>query len=118
VATVQAVLACGGEVGGVRLLTADGCEAVFREQWNGPIGILGVPMRLGMGYGLISPDVPLSPNPRSCFWGGWGGSLVVVDLDARLCFAYMMNKMGGGLTGDFRAFELVMTLYDALADKT
>ncbi|MEY3531518.1 MAG: hypothetical protein RLY68_520, partial [Actinomycetota bacterium] len=26
-----------------------------------------------MGYGLNSEHSPLSPNPRACFWGGWGG---------------------------------------------
>jgi hypothetical protein len=32
-------------------------------------------MRYGMGYGIFD---------RSCGWGGWGGSLVMVDLDARM----------------------------------
>ena len=33
-----------------------------------------------------------------CCFGGYGGSLVVIDVDRRITFAYVMNKMapGGG----------------------
>ena len=72
-------------------------------------------MRFGMGYGLTSPIFPLGPNPHTCFWGGWGGSLVIVDADARVCFAYVMNKMGEGTTGDLRAGKLAMATYQSLA---
>jgi hypothetical protein len=50
----------------------------------------------------MSDLIPLSPNPRSCFWGGWGGSICVVDVDAQLSVAYVMNKMAGALIGDLR----------------
>jgi CubicO group peptidase (beta-lactamase class C family) len=115
VAAVQAVMACGGEVGGVRLLSAQGCEAVFEQQAQGVDLVLGVPLRLGMGYGLSGPETPLSPNSRTCFWGGWGGSLVVADLDARTVVAYVMNRMGEGTMGDLRGVGLVFAAYGALA---
>ncbi len=38
----------------------------------------------------------LAPEGRVCFFGGTGGSLVVIDADRRMTFAYVMNKMGGG----------------------
>jgi CubicO group peptidase (beta-lactamase class C family) len=72
-------------------------------------------MRLGTGFGLMNEIVPLSPNPRSCFWGGWGGSVAVIDLDAQLSVAYVMNRMAGGLVGDLRGAMLVMTTYMSLA---
>jgi CubicO group peptidase (beta-lactamase class C family) len=68
-----------------------------------------------MGYGLPSPDLAISPNPRSCFWGGWGGSIISVDLDARVTIAYMMNRMGEGTLGDERGASLVAATYGALA---
>jgi CubicO group peptidase (beta-lactamase class C family) len=77
-------------------------EQVLVEQSNGTDKVLGVPMRFGMGFGLMSELIPLSPNPRSFFWGGWGGSIAVIDLDAELSVAYVMNKMGNGMAGDVR----------------
>ena len=55
------------------------------------------------------------PNPDTVYRGGFGGSLVIVDMDARATFGYAMNKMSGTTTGDMRAFELVLTMYDALS---
>jgi CubicO group peptidase (beta-lactamase class C family) len=115
VARLQSVLACGGEVGDVRLLSGTGCDAVFQEQAYGTDLVLGVPMRLGIGYGLNSAEMPLSPNPRTCFWGGWGGSLAVVDLDARMVVSYVMNRMGEGTTGDMRGAAVVMATHMSLA---
>ena len=76
--------------------------------------MLGLPVKHGMGYGLPGQMIPL-PSPNTCFWGGWGGSLVIADQDKRACFAYVMNKMGGGTTGDMRAFQLIMPIYQALS---
>jgi len=114
VAAVQSVLACAGEVNGVRLLSEAGCEAVLEEVSYTPDLVLGVPLRFGMGYGLNSPDTPLGPNPRTCFWGGWGGSLVLVDLDARMVVTYVMNKMGEGTLGDFRGVGIAFAAYAGL----
>ena len=114
VATAQAVLACGGEVNGTRLLSEATCDLVFREQCNGTDLVLGVPLRHGIGYGLTGELLPL-PNPRTCFWGGWGGSLIIVDLDARMTVSFVMNRMGEGTTGDDRGASIVLAAYMALA---
>ncbi len=49
------------------------------------------------------------------FWGGWGGSLAIIDVDAQLSFAYVMNRMGEGTTGDMRAAGLLLAAYRSLA---
>jgi hypothetical protein len=36
-------------------------------------------------------------------------------MDARATYAYAMNKMGGGRTGDMRAFAPISAVWDALA---
>ncbi|GGL06052.1 serine hydrolase [Sphaerisporangium melleum] len=112
VGEVQSVLACGGTARGVRLLSPEGCERVFEEQFRGTDEVLGAPMRYGMGYGL---DTGGFPGPRTCFWGGWGGSLVVNDLDARMTVAFMMNRMAGDTLGDTRAITIVTAAYEALS---
>jgi CubicO group peptidase (beta-lactamase class C family) len=108
------VLACGGELNGVRLLSEAGCEAVLEEVSYTTDLVLGVPLRFGMGYGLNSPNTPISENPRTCFWGGWGGSLILVDLDVRMVVAYVMNKMGEGTLGDLRGVEIAFSAYAGL----
>jgi CubicO group peptidase (beta-lactamase class C family) len=115
VARVHSALANGGTVDGVKLLSTEGVERIFVERCHQVDQVLGVKMRLGTGFGLMNEMVPLSPNPRACFWGGWGGSVAVLDLDARLSVAYVMNRMAGGLVGDLRGAMIVMSAYQSLA---
>jgi CubicO group peptidase (beta-lactamase class C family) len=113
VAMVQSVLAGGGEARGVRLLSSKSCDTVFEEQIDGIDLVLGMRFRFGMGYGLSTDLVPI--GPRGCFWGGYGGSLVVVDLDARLTICYVMNKMESGLAGGARGADIVLAAAVGLA---
>jgi CubicO group peptidase (beta-lactamase class C family) len=75
--------------------------------------VLDLPLRFGMGYGLASETLPM--GPRSCAWGGYGGSLVVNDLDARITIAYVMNRMESGLVGDARGAGVVTAAVMGLA---
>lgn len=115
VGLIQSVLACGGEVGGRRFLSEAGCEAVFEEQSNGPDLVLSLPIRFGMGYGLPTPDMPIGPNARACYWGGYGGSVIVIDFDRRMTIAYMMNRMESGVVGDVRGFGIIAAAQEAAA---
>lgn len=115
VAQIHTPMVCGGEANGVRLLGKETIDAVFDEQCNGTDLVLQVPFRHGIGFGLQSAELPLSPNERVCYWGGWGGSLAILDLDARMSFSYVMNKMGEGTVGDMRGAGLLMATYMSLA---
>ena len=115
VGRVHSLLACGGEVDGVRLLSQSGTDVIFEEQVSGKDEVLGVPLRFGMGFGLKSEMFPLGPNEKVCFWGGWGGSLAVIDADAKLTISYVMNRMEPDLVGDLRGGMLVFAAYQALA---
>jgi CubicO group peptidase (beta-lactamase class C family) len=76
----MSAVARGGEVDGVRLLSQDTIDLVFREQQNGIDLVRGVPLRFGIGYGLPQRDIlPWIPDERICYWGGWGGSMIVMD---------------------------------------
>jgi CubicO group peptidase (beta-lactamase class C family) len=112
VGAIQQVLACGGEANGVRLLSEKGCEVIFEEQSNGTDLVLGVPLRFGMGFGLSGDLMPI--GPRACFWGGWGGSLVIIDLDTRICITYVMNRMESGLVGDLRGAGIALAAFAAV----
>jgi CubicO group peptidase (beta-lactamase class C family) len=115
VARVMSVVACGGEVDGVRLLGPETIDVIFREQLNGIDLVLGVPLRFGIGYGLPLADaVAYIPDEKICFWGGWGGSIILMDLGRRMTVSYMMNKMGPGVVGSDRSAAYVAAVYDAV----
>jgi CubicO group peptidase (beta-lactamase class C family) len=116
VARIMSVLARGGEVDGVRLLSQDAIDVIFREQTNGIDLVLGVPLRFGIGYGLSQRDsMPWIPDEKICFWGGWGGSVIAMDLGRRMTISYMMNKMGAGIIGSDRCTEYGQAIYAAVA---
>ena len=112
VARIMSALALGGEVDGVRLVGQKTIDLIFDEQSNGIDMVLGVPLRFGIGYGLpLLETVPYLPDERICFWGGWGGSVIVMDLDRRMTISYMMNKMGPGVIGSDRSEAYVSAIY-------
>jgi CubicO group peptidase (beta-lactamase class C family) len=114
-ARVLSVVSRGGEVDGVRLLSPETIDVVFDEQSNGTDLVLGVPIRWGIGWALPLPALlPYLPTGRLCFWGGWGGSLIVCDLERRLTIAYVMNKMAPGIIGSSRSEAYVRAVYSAL----
>ena len=114
VARVLSVISLGGQAGGVRLLAPETIDVIFDEQANGTDLVLGVPLRFGIGYGLPTPQsIPYIPEGRICFWGGWGGSVIVMDTERRMTFSYMMNKMGLGIIGSDRSAAYCAAVYDA-----
>lgn len=103
-ALVQSLLACGGTVGGVRVLSPGGCERAREVQFEGEDLRLGMPARYGLGYGLFGSALG---------WGGWGGALVWVDPDERTAIAYVTNQMREP-AADNRGIELVMAAQDGI----
>mgnify|MGYP003624689284 CR=1 FL=1 len=66
----------------------------------------------GMANGkrFMSEAGPMSPalNEHSMFWGGYGGSIALIDMQAHTTVSYAMNRMEGTTTGDMRAISLAM----------
>ena len=114
VAEVHVLLANGGVAKGKRILSEAGCRKALEVQIENTDLILGTPVRFGMGFGLPGGAVPL-PNPNTIYWGGYGGSIIIIDMDARTTFSYVMNKMAGTTQGDARGFSLAMAMWGALA---
>ena len=114
IARIQSLLACGGDVNGRRIMSRAGCEAVFQQQSDGPDLAFLAPVRFGMGYALSSMGLPVPRGRRVCLWGGSGGSLIIVDFDARMTFAYAMNQLEGSPFADKRGQALVAATFVAL----
>ncbi len=104
VALVQSVMACGGAVPGLRLLSQAGCDRARQEQFNGVDRRLGMSVRWGLGYGLFGSGLG---------WDGWGGSIVMIEPGDRMAVAYVTNQMREP-AGDTRGLEVVMAAYDGL----
>ncbi|SEH60681.1 CubicO group peptidase, beta-lactamase class C family [Mycolicibacterium rutilum] len=104
----------GGAAHGVQLLRPETIDLIFSEQVDGTDVVLMVPLRFGIGFGLPSAAFPAFPEGRICFWGGWGGSMAVMDTDRRATITYVMNKMGPGTTGTERTNRYATAIYEAL----
>jgi CubicO group peptidase (beta-lactamase class C family) len=115
VARIMKAVSIGGEVDGVRLLSPDTIELIFNEQSNGVDLVLGVPLRFGIGFALPeTQSVPYIADGRRCFWGGWGGSVILMDLERRTTISYMMNKMAPGVIGSDRSEAYVTAVNECL----
>jgi CubicO group peptidase (beta-lactamase class C family) len=115
VARILSALALGGTVDGVQLLSPDTIALIFEEQSHGPDLVLGIPLRFGIGFALPETvTAPYIPQGRACYWGGWGGSVIIADLDTRTTISYMMNKMGMGIIGSDRSEAYVRAVQACL----
>jgi CubicO group peptidase (beta-lactamase class C family) len=113
VARIQSVVACGGEVDGVRILSPKTINRIFEVQSDGIDLVLGIRLKIGLGYGLPWPEaLPFVPQGRQCFGSGAGGSLVLADADRRLTVAYVMNKMVPSLPVGPIAAALLERVYE------
>ena len=108
---LQTPLACAGRAFGVDLVSEITARSVMQERISGMDLVLEAPLTFGLGFVLSRDPVRLSPNDNACYWGGWGGSSVLVDQDARLAMSFVMNKMFPGTLGDTRSFNLARQVY-------
>ena len=112
VARIMSALALGGEVDGIRLLGPETIDLIFDEQSNGMDLVLGVPLRFGIGYGLpMLETVPYLPDERICFWGGWGGSIIAMDLGPPHDDLVHDEQDGPGVIGSDRSEAYVRAIY-------
>ena len=114
-ARVGSILAVGGELGGTRFLSRKTIGEALQEQIYVTDLYFGAPVRYGLGFGLPSKEWPL-PNPNSLHWGGFGGSYCIMDLDARLCYAYAMNLLLPGGGQNPRGTKMAEALFACMED--
>lgn len=115
VARLQSIVSHGGTIDGRQYLSPSTIDRIFAVQADGVDRVLGAHVRFGLGYALPSPrTVPAIPEGRICWWSGFGGSIVVNDLDRRLTFAYVMNRMEPGLIGAANANAYLKAIYSCL----
>ena len=102
-----------GEVDGQRILTADTVAAATAQRAAGVDRILRVPVRIGTGFGLPTPDA-FWYTPTAFGFPGYGGSLGFADPATGLAFGYVMNHVQEGVP-DRRAANLLEAIRSATA---
>ena len=111
IAQIHSILANGGIAGGKRFLSENRCRTALVPQVEDMDLVLGIPAKFSLGFGLANM-IPM-PNPNSIFWGGYGGSLAIIDMDARTTISYAMNKMGVTTIGDERGMAMANAIWSA-----
>ncbi|KAH7355662.1 beta-lactamase [Pyrenochaeta sp. MPI-SDFR-AT-0127] len=103
-------------IGGGSLLSPKTIDLIFQTQTDGKDLVLGEHLRLGIGYGLTGKHTWMNwlPEGRICMWGGWGGSVAIMDLDRKLTITYAMNKMENAGMGNDRTKAYVDEVYKVL----
>jgi CubicO group peptidase (beta-lactamase class C family) len=77
--------------------------------------VLGVPSYFSLGFLRPGPEVSFGSSPRAFGAPGAGGSFAFADPDARLGYAYVMNKMDFYLSDDPREKALREAVYRSIA---
>jgi CubicO group peptidase (beta-lactamase class C family) len=96
------------------LIDADVLGEATAEASMGEDLVLGRRSRFGLGFQLTLPERALGPNAGGFGHFGTGGSLGFADPDAKVAFAYTMNR-GGPQWQDPRNRALIDAVYEALA---
>ena len=113
---MYAMLARGGEIDGVRIVSASSISRHTAEQARGEDAVFGGgDTRVALGYGRPTPTgLSFGPNDEAFGMQGMGGALGYADPIAKVGFGYVMNQTRGGGQTDPRARALSAALYAAL----
>ncbi|KAL4972049.1 beta-lactamase/transpeptidase-like protein [Aspergillus desertorum] len=103
-----------GTVNGKQFLKPETVDLIFQTQAEGIDLVLGTPLKIGMGFGLSKGTPDWVPTGKVCFWGGWGGSIAIMDLERGVTVTYAMNKMENGTLGNSNAVVYTRAVYEVI----
>ena len=93
VARMYAMLAGGGALDGVRIVSEESVFAHSAEQARGTDAVFGGASRVALGYGRSTPGgLSLGPNDEAFGMQGIGGAVGYADPVAEVGFGYAMNQ--------------------------
>jgi CubicO group peptidase (beta-lactamase class C family) len=112
-ARVYAMLADGGELDGVRILSREAVQRLQTQQWEEDAdGMMGVHIRMSMGFMKNNPPgTPMGPNPEAFGHTGSNGALVFADPERRIAFAATNNYLSSGIGVGDRTRALVAAIF-------
>jgi CubicO group peptidase (beta-lactamase class C family) len=117
IARLYSVFAEGGAELGVGEETLAKIEAPPASDLGKDV-VMGVPGYYSLGFLRPGPDLLFGSSPRAFGTPGAGGSFAFADPDARLGYAYVMNKMDFHMIDDPREKSLRDAVYRAIAARS
>ncbi|KAG2412409.1 hypothetical protein HFD88_009966 [Aspergillus terreus] len=115
-ARIGSMVSLDGSIDGKQYLAPGALDAMMKEQNQELDPVLSLYVRFALGVALPSGKcmtcIPV--DDRICFWGGWGGSMVVMDRGRRMTIAYVMNKMELRPLGSANAEAYIEEIYRSL----
>ncbi|KAJ5104954.1 hypothetical protein NUU61_002301 [Penicillium alfredii] len=117
IAKILSALSLGGTVDGKKLLSPGAVRLAFTEQISGTDLVLGQQTRYGLGFGLPSEGGVSWIREGCCYWGGWGGSMAIMDVKNRVTICYTPSRMQNpGANWDSRLDSYAKAIWDALGE--
>lgn len=116
IARVGTALAMGGELDGHRFMSRATMEKAVQEQIENTDLVLGIPIKFGLGFGLS--DMLVQMPEDGFWWGGYGGSMCLMNLKHGYCLTYAMNRQIMSLVGDERFQWLAAAAHECLTEIT
>jgi CubicO group peptidase (beta-lactamase class C family) len=114
IARIYAMLASGGSLEGVRVLSAATIERAAWQEWGSDTDlVLGRGLRRSAGF-ILNTDAMFGPTDSAFGHSGAGGSTGFADPTRRLGFGYVMNQMEPGGADATRAARLIRAVYESL----
>lgn len=98
------------EEGGSKLLPEPQRSLCWMEHSRGDDRVLAAPLRFSQGF-MLTDD----PSSRRCGHPGSGGCYGFADVDQGIGFGYVTRAMGQSVLVDYRAEQLIQTVYACLA---
>ncbi len=114
-ARVYAMIAGGGEIDGVRLLSEDRVRTMSEIRVNRRDLVLVMPMRWRLGYHLAATTHGIVDEAFGHF--GFGGSGAWCDPTRQIAVAYVCNRGAGTPVGDLRLLQLGTAVMASVSDR-
>lgn len=113
-ARIGSVVSLGGTVDDKRIVAPSTIDKFLEEQVQGHDLITSEFYRFGLGVALSdSRTRSWIPKGDICFWGGWGGSIMIMDRSRRMTISYAMNRMSAtGTIGNPNTEAYVKAIYE------
>ena len=115
-ARIYAMLANGGEIDGVRILSPEAVARATVTQWTEEAdGMTGRPMRYAMGYAKNPPGASImGPNANAFGHLGSGGARALADPDRNLALCFVSDLHSEGFGVGVRTEAIVEAAFAAL----